>query len=225
METVIKYENSANYLCKIDTSWIPLFMNYELDLDELYSNDSNLKVFPPIELIFEVFKQPIYDIKICILGQDPYHNEGEANGYAFSVPDGIKIPPSLRNICKEINIEFPERNYKYGGSGNLTNWVKQGVFLLNCSLSVEKNSPSSHIEIWEDFTNDVITKISIENPNAIFVLFGNFAKSKKKYIENKKSIILECVHPSPLSASKGFFGSNIFKRIEENLGYEFDWNI
>lgn len=157
-------------------------------------------------------------------GQDPYHNPGQANGLSFSVNDNIKIPPSLKNIYKEIQNEFLDRNYIFT-SGNLERWFKEEkIFLLNASLTVIKNKPSSHMSMWKKFTNDVIEYISHNNDKCIFVLLGNFAKSKDTYIINKNNIIYG-VHPSPLSANKGFFDSNIFKSIEEKLDSQINWNI
>ena len=163
-------------------------------------------------------------IRIVLLGQDPYHNPNQANGLSFSVPDKVKIPPSLQNIYKELCIEFPERNYEFN-SGNLDRWfTKEKIFLLNSSLSVIKNKPGSHMFMWSDFTDDVITFISKKNKNCIFILLGNFAKSKEKFIENKDRIITG-VHPSPFSANNGFFNSNIFRKIEEKLQKEINWSI
>lgn len=214
-----EYEEEDSYY-RLEISWKSLLSEYDFDIDDLYSG--NIEVYPPRELLFEVFKEPCNQIKICILGQDPYHNPNEANGFAFSVPEDKKIPSSLKNIFKEINSEFPERNYNFT-HGNLKKWSETGVFLLNCSLTVEKNKPGSHMELWEDFTNDVIKKISIDNDNVIFLLLGNFAKSKKKYIVNPKNNIIEAVHPSGLSANRGFFGSNVFIKIENALRCQFDW--
>jgi len=166
----------------------------------------------------------VNEIKILLLGQDPYHGPNQANGLSFSVNDGIKIPPSLKNIYKELQAEFPERNYEFK-SGNLERWFKEEkIFLLNSSLSVIQNKAGSHMNIWKDFTNDVIKYVSEQNKDCIFVLLGNFAKSKQDYILNKNNIVLG-VHPSPLSANKGFFGSNIFKIIEEKIGSQINWNI
>ena len=143
---------------------------------------------------------------------------------SFSVNDDIAIPPSLKNIYKELQNEFPERNYIFK-SGNLEKWFKkEKIFLLNASLSVIKNKPASQMAIWKNFTNNVIKYISENNKKCIFVLLGNFAKSKQVYISNKNNIITG-VHPSPYSANCGFFGSNLFKNIEEKLGHQIDWNI
>ena len=207
---------------KIHESWNELFTKYNFDLDNLY-NTNNI-IYPKKDQVFRVFEMDVNEIKILLLGQDPYHNPNQANGLSFSVNDNIKIPPSLRNIYKEIQSEFPERNYTFT-SGNLERWFnEEKIFLLNASLTVIQNKPSSQMSLWNTFTNDVIKYISHNNDKCIFVLLGNFAKSKDNYIGNKDNIIYG-VHPSPLSASKGFFGSNIFKLIEEKLGEQVNWNI
>lgn len=207
---------------KIHKSWNELFTKYNFDLDNLY-NTNNI-IYPKQEQVFRVFEMDVNEIKILLLGQDPYHNPDQANGLSFSVNDNIKIPPSLKNIYKEIQSEFPERNYTFT-TGNLERWFnEEKIFLLNASLTVIQNKPGSQMSLWNTFTNDVIKYISRNNDKCIFVLLGNFAQSKDNYIVNKNNIIYG-VHPSPLSASKGFFGSNIFKLIEEKLGEHVNWNI
>jgi uracil-DNA glycosylase len=207
---------------KIHESWNELFTKYNFDLDNLY-NTNNI-IYPKQEQVFRVFEMDVNEIKILLLGQDPYHNPDQANGLSFSVNDNIKIPPSLKNIYKEIQSEFPERNYTFT-TGNLERWFnEEKIFLLNASLTVIQNKPGSQMSLWNTFTNDVIKYISRNNDKCIFVLLGNFAQSKDNYIVNKNNIIYG-VHPSPLSASKGFFGSNIFKLIEEKLGEQVNWNI
>jgi uracil-DNA glycosylase len=201
-------------------SWSPLFNQYEFDIDEIYSGP--IEVYPKKEDLFRVFTMDVKDIIIVLLGQDPYHNPGQAHGLSFSVPEDQKIPPSLKNIYKELQIEFPERNYQFK-HGNLEKWFsKENIFLLNASLSVIKNKPGSQMKIWEKFTNDVIKFISDNNSTCIFLLLGNFAKAKEKFISDKKRII-KGIHPSPLSAHNGFFQSGIFKQIEEKLGRQIDW--
>ncbi len=203
-------------------SWKLLFEQYEFDVDELYSTKD--EVYPKKENLFRVFEMDINEISVLLLGQDPYHNPGQAHGLSFSVPEGQAIPPSLRNIYKELNTEFPERNYQFK-HGNLEKWFyREKIFLLNASLSVIKNKAGSQMEIWEEFTNDVIKFISENNSKCVFVLLGNFAKAKDKFIENKNRII-KGVHPSPLSANNGFFNSGIFTRIEKMLGRQIDWSI
>jgi uracil-DNA glycosylase len=166
----------------------------------------------------------VKNIKLVLLGQDPYHGPGQAHGLSFSVPIGIPIPPSLKNIYKELQAEFYEKQYKFQ-HGNLENWFqREKIFLLNTALTVEKGNPGSHLTHWEPFTNKIIQFISEQNPTAIFLLLGKHAQSKAKLIQNKEKIIMG-VHPSPLSAYKGFFGSNIFRKIDELLETSIDWSL
>ncbi len=202
-------------------SWKPLFDEFDFDIDIIYSESK--PVYPKREHLFRVFEMDVKEIKVLLLGQDPYHGPGQAHGLSFSVPNGIRVPPSLQNIYKELQQEFPERNYKFT-SGNLENWFyKEKIFLLNASLSVIEGTPSSMMDIWEDFTNETIKFISENNPNCVFLLLGAFAKAKKIFIKNKARII-EGIHPSPLAAHHGFFGSNIFKKVEEKLNCKIDWS-
>lgn len=208
----------------IHSSWVHLFKNYNINLDTIY-NDYN-DIYPKdIQDTFKVFKMNVEDIKIVLLGQDPYYaDENQAHGLSFSVPNNIKIPPSLKNIFKEIEIEFPERNYKFI-HGDLTKWFEnENIFLLNCSLTVKKSKPNSHMNIWKKFTDDVIKFINDKNKNCVYLLLGNFAHNKIKLInEDQHKMIIKAVHPSPLSAYKGFFNSNIFKQVEILLEKEINW--
>ena len=202
---------------KIHPSWSPIFDKYDFDFDTIYGEG---EVFPPKECVFRVFQKDVKDIRILLLGQDPYHGPNQAHGLSFSVPDGQKIPPSLKNIYKELQLNFPERNYSFT-SGNLEKWFyRENIFLLNSSLTVKRGQPGSDISIWEKFTNEVIQFISEQNDECVFLLLGNYAKSKSKFIQNNSKIVAE-VHPSPLA--RGFIGSNVFKRVEEALGYPVDW--
>lgn len=202
-------------------SWKPLFDNLEVNLDTLY-NKTDI-IYPQKENIFRVFEMDVQNIRVVILGQDPYHGPDQAHGLSFSVPTDIKVPPSLKNIYKELLFEFPERNYHFS-SGNLEQWFyREKIFLLNASLTVVKSKPGSHMKIWEQFTNNVIQFISEQNTNCVFLLLGNFAKEKDKYILNKERII-KGVHPSPLSANNGFFHSGIFIKVEELLKEQINWN-
>ena len=202
-------------------SWKPLFEKFSIDVDGLYSGSE--VVYPEKEYLFRVFEMDVREIKLLILGQDPYHGPDQAHGLSFSVPEGIKIPPSLRNIYKELQNEFPERNYEFY-SGNLEKWFyREKIFLLNASLSVIKEKPGSQMKIWEEFTNNVIKFVSEQNKGCVFLLLGNFAKAKESFISNKERII-KGVHPSPLSSYNGFFGSGIFKKVEELLGANIDWS-
>jgi len=193
-------------------SWKPLFNQYKFNLSELYKN----QVYPPQELVFRIFDLDVKEIKIVLLGQDPYHGDGQADGQSFSVSKETKIPPSLRNIFKELKLEFPERNYEFT-HGNLNLWFeREKIFLLNSSLTVEKGKPSSHIKHWEKFTDEVIEYISSHNDKCVFLLLGNYAKSKSEFILNKDNIISA---PHPLPLARGFIGSNVFKQIEEKIGF------
>jgi uracil-DNA glycosylase len=199
-------------------SWFPLFEKYEFDLDSIYANNV---VYPPRECVFRVFEQDVKEIRILLLGQDPYHGEGQAHGLSFSVPDGEKIPPSLKNIYKELQMNFPERNYIFE-TGNLEKWFyREKIFLLNSSLTVKRGQAGSDMAIWEQFTDDVIQFVSEQNEQCVFLLLGNYAKSKSKFIRNKSKIVAE-VHPSPLA--RGFIGSNVFRRVESVLGGEVNWS-
>ena len=176
----------------------------------------NFVCFPKFENIFNSLKcTPYKDVKVVIIGQDPYHGEGEAHGLSFSVQRGIKIPPSLQNIFKEMHddlgIEIPN-------CGDLTPWAKEGVLLLNSILSVKKDSPLSHKDLgWQLLTDHIIKLINLKSDPVVFILWGGYARSKKKFITNKKHLVIESVHPSPLSAYNGFFGSKPFSRTNEFL--------
>lgn len=159
---------------------------------------------------------PFESVKIVILWQDPYHWPGQAHGLSFSVQEGVKLPPSLQNIYKELKLEYPD--FKIPSSWNLTPWAHQGVLLLNSILTVEAGKPASHSKIgWETFTDSIISKISQEKEGVIFLLWGNFARSKKVFIDATKHFILEAPHPSPFSAHSGFFGCGHFKKGNEIL--------
>jgi uracil-DNA glycosylase len=203
---------------EIHDSWKNLFNQYDINIDDIYEIG---EVYPPRELIFRVFQMDVKDIKILLLGQDPYHGPGQAHGLSFSVPDGEKIPPSLKNIYKELILNFPERNYNFK-SGNLEQWfTREKIFLLNSSLTVQRGKAGSDMSIWEEFTDQVIQFISEQNNKCVFLLLGNYAKSKQKFIKNKSKIVTEA-HPSPLA--RGFVGSNVFRRVEIALGEEVDWS-
>ncbi len=185
-------------------------------------------IFPPQNLILNAFELTDFNqIKVVIIGQDPYHGLGEANGLAFSVNPGVKIPPSLKNIFKEIETEFECEPLE---TGDLSSWAKQGVFLLNTILSVEKDKPLSHQGIgWQAFTSFCVAKISENHEKVIFLLWGNNAIQMSQFIDETKHVILSSVHPSPLAAHKGFFGNNHFKKankILKKMGKEpIDWTL
>jgi uracil-DNA glycosylase len=184
-------------------------------------------IFPLGPLIFNAFEQtPIDQVKVVILGQDPYHNPGEAMGLSFSVPKGKRTPPSLVNIYKEIHADLGLAIPKHG---DLTNWAAQGVFLLNAMLTVEQKKPGSHQKKgWETFTDSVIKTLSDTKENVVFMLWGNFARGKKALIDNSKHLVLEGVHPSPL-AGNGFAGCKHFSKANDYLAKhgksQIDWQI
>jgi len=172
-------------------------------------------IYPPGPLIFNAFSlTPFEEVKVVILGQDPYHNPNEAMGLSFSVPKEVKIPPSLRNIYKELQTDVGVTPPPHG---DLTSWAKQGVFLLNAMLTVEKNIPSSHKNMgWQSFTDSVIQALSKNRNNLVFMLWGNFAKNKKHLINESRHLILESAHPSPL-AGNAFQGCKHFSKANQYL--------
>tara|TARA_Y100000996_G_C22488919_1_gene629368 strand:- start:436 stop:1089 length:654 start_codon:yes stop_codon:yes gene_type:complete len=183
--------------------------------EEKHKYSDELRIFPKEDIRYLAFDLCSFeDIKVCILGQDPYHQEGQAMGLCFSVPVDIKIPPSLVNIFKELYQDLGIQKI----DGDLTSWAKQGVLLLNSSLSVRESCANSHSKLWKDFTNNAIKYISDEREGIIFILWGTNAKSKKKFIDDNKHYILESNHPSPLSANRGgFFGCKHFSKCNEIL--------
>ena len=213
----------------IHESWLPLFQKWSSHLDtileQVYNPANKLETYPPRDLVFKAFKMSLAEIKVVLLGQDCYHGAGQAMGLAFSVPPGIKTPPSLVNIFKELQIEFPEREYEFT-HGELSVWsAREGVFLLNAALTVRQSAPLSHIKLWEGFTDDVIRFILEGNSQCIFLLLGNYAKDKGKLIPKNDvaARVVKGVHPSPLSAHAGFFNSGIFKQVESKLGCTINW--
>ena len=186
-------------------------------------------IYPPGPLIFNAFNQtPFSKFKVVILGQDPYHGPGQAHGLSFSVQNGVKPPPSLANIYKEIQTDIGVAMPKE--YGNLTRWAAQGVLLLNAALTVRANEPFSHAKFgWANFTDAVIQKISDETEGIIFLLWGKFAQEKQVLIDETKHFVLKAAHPSPFSADKGFYGCKHFSKTNELLikqGKEpIDWKL
>ena len=194
----------------------------------LLEEKKSYRIYPSGDRLFAAFDYtPFSKVKVVILGQDPYHGDGQAHGLCFSVPDGIAVPPSLVNIYKELNtdlgIPFPK-------SGNLEKWAKQGVLLLNATLTVRANQAGSHQRHgWENYTDEVIRQLSARHTGLVFILWGSYAQAKEALIDTSKHFILKAVHPSPLSVYRGFFGCRHFSRTNELLisaGKDpVDWNL
>lgn len=203
----------------------PYFLELMQQMEHEYATTT---CFPPKELIFSAFEQfDFQDTRVVIIGQDPYHGTGEANGLCFSVNDGVAIPPSLKNIFTEINREYDR--ILFPTSGNLERWAKQGVLLLNAGLTVRKDEANSHKHLkWNLFTDAVIDLINEQSENVVFLLWGSFAQKKGKLIDREKHLVLESGHPSPLSVNRGmWFGNNHFKLTNEylkvNAKIEIEW--
>lgn len=213
---ILKNEKEKDYFKKV--------LNFSLQ-----ERAKGKDVYPPKEKVFEVFKlTPFEKVKVVILGQDPYHGPNQAEGLSFSVPPGVALPPSLKNIYKEIEDDLGiKMNYH---NGHLKHWAEQGVLLLNSVLTVEMGRAASHsMKGWEQFTDFVIKKISEEKKGVVFILWGNYARAKKSLIDIKKHFVLESAHPSPFSAYSGFFGSKPFSKTNKILEKEkqtpIDWEI
>lgn len=215
-------------------SWTPFFdaeiqKDYFLKLMQDIENEYHTSIcFPPKELIFHAFSRcKLDDLKVVIIGQDPYHGAGEANGLCFSVNDGVKIPPSLKNIFAEINSDFD--TIFLPTNGNLERWAEQGILLLNAGLTVRKDAANSHKHLkWNVFTDNVISYISNNCEHIVFLLWGSFAQKKGLKIDRNKHLVLETGHPSPLSANRGFwFGNKHFSQTNTYLKTigkkEIDW--
>ena len=203
--------------------------DYFKKLITLINKEYKEKTIYPVKdrILRALFLTKYEDVKVVILGQDPYHGEGEANGLAFAVANGIKLPPSLKNIYKEL---YDDLGIPISNIGNLECWAKEGVLLLNTVLTVEKDKPASHKNIgWETFTDTIIKKINEKNTPVVFIFWGNFARSKKVLITNPIHKIIESTHPSPFSARNGFFGSRPFSKtndfLKETSQIEIDWKV
>ena len=177
---------------------------------------SKYTCYPEYNNIFNALKQtPFKDVKVVIIGQDPYHGEGEAHGLSFSVQKGVKLPPSLQNIFKEL---YDDLGIPPSKCGDLTPWAHEGVLLLNSILSVRKDSPLSHKDLgWQLLTDHIIKLINLKKEHCVFILWGSFARSKKALITNKNHLVIESTHPSPFSARSGFFGSKPFSKANDYL--------
>ena len=185
-------------------------------IDFVKEEYKNHTVYPPGRLIFNAFNHCSFEeVKVVIIGQDPYHNPEQANGMAFSVAEGARVPPSLKNVYKEVSDEF---NKPIPESGSLDRWADQGVLLLNATLTVRANSPGSHQKKgWEAFTDAVIKKVSDEKEHIVFMLWGAYAQKKGSIIDETKHLVLKSAHPSPFAANRGFFGNNHFIKANEYL--------
>lgn len=221
---------------KLESSWLavlknefekPYFKNLKSFL--IAEKEKGNLIYPSNADIFNAFElTPIDEVKVVILGQDPYHGKDQAHGLSFSVQKGIKSPPSLQNIFKELASDFPD--FHTPQNGDLTRWAKQGVLLLNATLTVSAAKPGSHQKQgWETFTDEVIKKISALRENVVFILWGNYAQQKQNLIDTSKHLIIKSAHPSPFSAHNGFFGSRPFSRTNEYLSKNgkkaIDWKL
>jgi len=220
---------------QLDPTWIgvldrELNKDYLADLSDflLQTKVLNKVVYPPCEMVFAAFKLTNFDdLKVVILGQDPYHGAGQANGLCFSVAGGNKIPPSLRNIFKELHTDL---GITPANHGCLQNWAQQGVLLLNSVMTVEEGDPGAHAKQgWERFTDQVIRLVSEQAAGVVFMLWGSYAQEKASLIDGSRHLILQAAHPSPLSAYRGFFGSKHFSLANNYLksaGVEcIDWQL
>ena len=200
-DTVLALEYNKEYFLKIK--------------EKVRDEYKHKTIFPPASRVFYALREtPYKDTRVVILGQDPYHGVGEANGLCFSVNEGIKMPPSLKNIYKELYDDLGIKRT----TTDLSDWAKSGVLLLNSVLTVEKDKPASHKMIgWEEFTDSIIKKLNEKDEPVVFILWGNFAKSKIKYITNPKHLVISSSHPSPFSVNYGFFGSKPFSKTNDFL--------
>lgn len=208
---------------KLEKDWLAL-LEPEFERDYMKNlksflqaeKDAGKTIFPANGNIFNALNTTrLADIKIVIIGQDPYHGPGQAHGLSFSVPKGVRLPPSLQNIYKEIEAEY---GYQMPRTGDLTGWAEQGVLLLNATLTVQSGMAGSHQKKgWEEFTDAVIRAVNGQCDNAVFLLWGSYAQKKGAHIDRRKHLVLESVHPSPLSAHRGFLGNGHFKKANDYL--------
>jgi uracil-DNA glycosylase len=221
--TMVRLGNDWDEILK-DEFESPYYLKLREFLKEEYSTR---RIYPPMNDIFNALRYTSYsDTRVVILGQDPYHGQGQAHGLCFSVLPGVKFPPSLQNIFKELHSEY---GMIPPPTGELTGWAKQGVLLLNTTLTVREGTPQSHKgRGWEILTDNIIKAIAKKDSPVVFILWGGNARTKKSLITNPKHIVLECAHPSPLSAYNGFFGCNHFLKTNEFLKVnglkEIDWS-
>lgn len=220
-------------MIKVNNDWDEILnreynKDYYQKLRTILANEYNTyTVYPDMYNIFNAFKYtPYFEVKVVILGQDPYHNVGQAHGLAFSVLPDVDVPPSLKNIFKEMHDDI---GFTIPDNGCLTKWAQNGVFLLNTSLTVRAHAPNSHKNIgWETFTDNIISELNDRNDPIVFLLWGANARSKAKLITNEKHLVLQAPHPSPLSAFNGFFGCKHFSKTNEflaTIGKSIDWSL
>jgi len=224
----------ANVNPVIEESWKNVLANqfdasyFSLLKEFLVDEKSKFRIFPPGSQIFNAFNfTPFNRVKVVLLGQDPYHGPGQAHGLCFSVPDGIVKPPSLQNILKELNTDL---GISIPLSGNLEKWAKQGVLLLNATLTVRAHQAGSHQNKgWESFTDAAIKALAEQREHLVFILWGNYAQAKEALIDSSKHLVLKTVHPSPMSVTRGFFGCRHFSKTNEYLRHhgipEIDWRL
>ena len=221
---MVQFNNSWDVLLK-DEFKKPYYLNLRKFLVQEYKTQT---IYPNMNDIFNALKYTDYkDVKVVMLGQDPYHQPNQAHGLCFSVKKGVKAPPSLQNMYKEIHAEY---GYPIPDHGELTYWAEQGVLMLNTVLTVRESQPNSHKGMgWEIFTDNIISLLNQRPDPMVFLLWGANARAKKKIITNPNHLVLESAHPSPLSAYNGFFGNNHFKKANEFLKSkglkEIDWKI
>jgi len=231
-----EFTNNNKVNVQIEKSWKTALSNefqqaYFANIKQALLNEKKrgISVYPPGPLIFNAFNlTPFNKVKVVILGQDPYHGQGQAHGLSFSVPNDVKPPPSLKNIYKEIKSNYP--NFEMPKTGNLIQWATQGVFLLNAMLTVQAGKPASHQKLgWQNFTNAVIKTLSERRENLVFMLWGKFAQSKATLINSEKHLVLMAAHPSPFSVQYGFYGCKHFIKANEYLAKkgkkEIDWRV
>ena len=221
---MIRFDNDWDEVLK-DLIESPLYAKIRSFLKSEYNG---FTVYPPMDKIFTAFKETPYSkVKAVILGQDPYHEPNQAHGLAFSVNEGVPLPPSLQNIYKELKTDLGIDN---GRNGCLLKWAEEGVLLLNATLTVRRGQANSHSGCgWQEFTDEVIKKLSERKKPIVFILWGGYARSKKKLIDTTRHFIIESAHPSPMSAYNGFFGSKPFSKTNDILArlgeYPIDWKI
>lgn len=207
---------------KIEASWKQLLVDefekpYFEDLTDFVKSEyTNHRIYPPGSQIFNAFEFcPASEIKVVIIGQDPYHGHGQANGLCFSVAEGVPMPPSLLNIFKELKADL---GVQMPPHGSLERWAKQGVLLLNATLTVRAHQPGSHQNKgWEQFTDVVIRQLAVQKEKLVFILWGSYAQKKGEFIDANRHLVISSAHPSPFAAHRGFFGSRPFSRTNDYL--------